>query len=781
MVEAVLKEIAKSSRGMEASQRQFREAANENNRSITKVVKDLASSFASQKKQNVDLANSISESIAQSQQTASKVDSTNGLLQESITLQSQMLGELKNIRISIKSLADSISQSGAGSNSGGAGGATGKIGGPVGAYMAAAAGAGALLGGAAGITLAGGGQNGATGGAGGTNATPAGGDMSGGGLKPANISGNASEAMQFFQSKGWTKEQAAGIVGNLQVESGNFSPAVLSGQKRGDGGKAVGVAQWHPDRQAKFQQVMGKPLVGAPFKDQLEFIHWELNNTEKKAGNLLRSATSAAQAAEIVDKYYERSSGAHRQQRISNANNLAGSQSNQQTNTNAAQISGGNQQQGDNAQNQTAGAAAASPQQPSADTATGITPSAGAGAGAAAGASASGSPASDATAVPSAAGSKESEPDATPSAGAGSAGGTGGGNVRQAQSGIRKLPISDKLMGVLQQAAKSAGVDVTVTSGGQPAYPKGPRTGSTRHDLGNAADLDLYMGGRILSDANPKDIEIKKKFVSAATAAGATGIGAGYMGPTKIHVGFGTPAKWGGASWLSGITPGSGKGSDATPSGGAAGGAATGGTEAAGATGAAGGAGGMGMGGMMNPLAMMGMMGGGKFGAMAGALGLLAPLMGGMIGGSASAGATASGATAGGSTSSSTPERAEPQQAAAGESLTGWKKLAQISPDQQTSADFFRADAEESQRQKLKTSTIQKTAVERTAGEQLAQERLASPPTPPERPEGLGAQQSAPSQAVNSGGAGNDDVEKWSWHTQLKDAYGPIFSQIMSA
>jgi hypothetical protein len=26
--------------------------------------------------------------------------------------------------------------------------------------------------------------------------------------------------MSFFQSKGWSKEQAAGIVGNLQVESG---------------------------------------------------------------------------------------------------------------------------------------------------------------------------------------------------------------------------------------------------------------------------------------------------------------------------------------------------------------------------------------------------------------------------------------------------------------------------------------------------------------------------------------------------------------------------------
>ena len=154
------------------------------------------------------------------------------------------------------------------------------------------------------------------------------------------------------------------------------------------------------------------------------------------------------------------------------------------------------------------------------------------------------------------------DPSAAVDAAPGAPGAGGGGNVREAQSGAatRKLPISPELKGVLQKAALAAGVDVVVTSGGQPAFPKGPRTGSTRHDLGNAADLDLYVGGRILSDANPADIELKKKFVAAATAAGASGVGAGegYMGLTKIHVGFGDPAKWGGASWLGGISTGSG-------------------------------------------------------------------------------------------------------------------------------------------------------------------------------------------------------------------------------
>jgi hypothetical protein len=138
------------------------------------------------------------------------------------------------------------------------------------------------------------------------------------------ISGSASEAMQFFISKGWSKEQAAGIVGNLKVESGNFSPDVLSGKKRGDGGKAVGLAQWHPDRQARFKQIFGKDLVGSSFSEQLEFVHWELMNTHKGAGIALRNATSAEQAATIVDQKYEISSGSARQERIQAAMQYAG-------------------------------------------------------------------------------------------------------------------------------------------------------------------------------------------------------------------------------------------------------------------------------------------------------------------------------------------------------------------------------------------------------------------------------------------------------------------------
>lgn len=125
--------------------------------------------------------------------------------------------------------------------------------------------------------------------------------------------GRPEEAQAFFESKGWTPEQAAGIVGNLFVESG------LRTDAEGDGGQAYGIAQWHPDRQNTFKQVFGKDIRESTFQEQLEFVNWELNNTEARAGNLLRSATDAETAAAIVDEKYERSAGIHRAERMANA------------------------------------------------------------------------------------------------------------------------------------------------------------------------------------------------------------------------------------------------------------------------------------------------------------------------------------------------------------------------------------------------------------------------------------------------------------------------------
>lgn len=109
---------------------------------------------------------------------------------------------------------------------------------------------------------------------------------------------------------------------------------------------------------------------------------------------------------------------------------------------------------------------------------------------------------------------------------------------------VRNKPISAELKQVLDAAAQAAGVDtIKITSGGQDTLGEGTRrTGSTRHDKGRAADLKLVVNGTTLTFTDQSAHPVVLAFVTAAAAAGATGIGAGvaYMGNETIHVGFGT-------------------------------------------------------------------------------------------------------------------------------------------------------------------------------------------------------------------------------------------------
>jgi hypothetical protein len=111
-------------------------------------------------------------------------------------------------------------------------------------------------------------------------------------------------------------------------------------------------------------------------------------------------------------------------------------------------------------------------------------------------------------------------------------------------SAIRNLPITPELRAVLDAAAQAAGVDtIRINSGGQPARGEGTRrTGSTRHDHGRAADIQLVVAGRTQTFTDEAAGRVVTDFVTAAAAHGAIGIGAGvqYMGDRTIHVGFGT-------------------------------------------------------------------------------------------------------------------------------------------------------------------------------------------------------------------------------------------------
>ncbi|MFC4822630.1 phage tail tip lysozyme, partial [Dokdonella ginsengisoli] len=135
------------------------------------------------------------------------------------------------------------------------------------------------------------------------------------GATPGSLQGRINEAMGFFESQGWTRAQAAGIVGNLQAESG-----VDPNRAQNGGGPGYGLAQWEAPRQADFKAWAGKDIHQSTFREQLEFIQHELTTSERGAGNALKGATTASEAAQIVCNKYERPGIPHMETRIANAN-----------------------------------------------------------------------------------------------------------------------------------------------------------------------------------------------------------------------------------------------------------------------------------------------------------------------------------------------------------------------------------------------------------------------------------------------------------------------------
>lgn len=120
-----------------------------------------------------------------------------------------------------------------------------------------------------------------------------------GGVPGNNGKNKASQAIDFFVSKGYSADEAKAITANLQGESSFDEKAV------GDGGKAYGLAQWHPDRQAQFRKLFNKDIRAATFQEQLEFVDWELRNTHQKALREMRKARTLGDKTGAITRHYE--------------------------------------------------------------------------------------------------------------------------------------------------------------------------------------------------------------------------------------------------------------------------------------------------------------------------------------------------------------------------------------------------------------------------------------------------------------------------------------------
>lgn len=120
-------------------------------------------------------------------------------------------------------------------------------------------------------------------------------------IEAVEINANVQESYNFWKSKGFSHEQAAGIVANEQKESSCNPKAVW------DSGAAHWIFQWHDPRRSSIETQFGKKVLEMTHVQQLEAAYWEMTQTsESKVMEPLKSAKTAREAGAIFSKIYER-------------------------------------------------------------------------------------------------------------------------------------------------------------------------------------------------------------------------------------------------------------------------------------------------------------------------------------------------------------------------------------------------------------------------------------------------------------------------------------------
>lgn len=139
-----------------------------------------------------------------------------------------------------------------------------------------------------------------------------------------NNTGNTRKAMDFFMSKGLAAHQAAGIVGNLMVESGDNTLSKTS--NLGDHGKSYGIGQWNGSRRKNlenFAKNRGKDM--SDFQTQLEFIWHEITDGDQVSFKVLEGLKNSKNVTEATQSFmsrYERPGIPHLDKRIKHAKSL---------------------------------------------------------------------------------------------------------------------------------------------------------------------------------------------------------------------------------------------------------------------------------------------------------------------------------------------------------------------------------------------------------------------------------------------------------------------------
>jgi hypothetical protein len=117
---------------------------------------------------------------------------------------------------------------------------------------------------------------------------------------------------------GLTPAQAAGVAGNLQVESG-FSPTAYNPREG-----AIGLAQWEKGRRTALQSFAAQRGTSEnDLSTQIDYLIYELQGPESGALTKLKATSDPGSAAAVFDQYFERSDGKARDRRVADAQAIA--------------------------------------------------------------------------------------------------------------------------------------------------------------------------------------------------------------------------------------------------------------------------------------------------------------------------------------------------------------------------------------------------------------------------------------------------------------------------
>lgn len=120
---------------------------------------------------------------------------------------------------------------------------------------------------------------------GGKEVIPGSGTGGGGGGIPPELTTeqekNAWAVWQFLKSKGYSEQAAAGILGNMQQESG-----IMPDTDEGEGGPGYGLVQWTSpilgeSGRAYVQRLLGQSGIGGDYRNintQLQLLEWHMHN-----------------------------------------------------------------------------------------------------------------------------------------------------------------------------------------------------------------------------------------------------------------------------------------------------------------------------------------------------------------------------------------------------------------------------------------------------------------------------------------------------------------------